>query len=86
MKTPEPWVGVNELQEYAVQMFVRCYIRSEDYWKALPSIQKDVKAALDKNNILIAVTRQATAVRNERETPLNRVMPEPSETRREAAE
>jgi small conductance mechanosensitive channel len=86
MKTPEPWVGVNELQEYAVQMFVRCYIKSDDYWKALPSIQKDVKAALDKNNILIAVTRQATAVRNERETPLNRATPGPSETRREAAE
>jgi small conductance mechanosensitive channel len=86
MKTPEPWVGINELQEYAVEMFVRCYIKSEDYWKALPSIQKDVKNALDKNNILIAVTRQATAVRNEREIALNRVTPEPSETRREAAE
>ena len=66
LKAPEPWVGVSELQEYAVQMFVRCYIRSEDYWKALPSIQKDVKTALDRAGILIAVTRQAVAVRNEK--------------------
>ncbi|HWA90812.1 MAG TPA: mechanosensitive ion channel domain-containing protein [Rhizomicrobium sp.] len=58
-KTPAPWVGVSELQEYAVLMFVRCYIQSEDYWKALPSIQKDVKTALDRAGILIAVTRQA---------------------------
>ena len=86
LKTPEPWVGVSELQEYAVLMFVRCYIKSDDYWKALPSIQKDVKAALDRNNILIAVTRQAVAERNEPETRLNRATTEPSETRREAAE
>jgi small conductance mechanosensitive channel len=77
LKTPEPWVGVSELQEYAVQMFVRCYIKSEDYWKALPSIQKDVKTALDKNNVLIAVTRQAPITRAEPAMPGN--------TRREQA-
>jgi small conductance mechanosensitive channel len=71
LKAPEPSVGVSELQEYAVQMFVRCHIRSEDYWKALPSIQKDVKAALDRAGILIAVTRQAAAVRNEKPMPAN---------------
>ena len=71
LKTPEPWVGVSELQEYAVQMFVRCYIKSDDYWKALPSIQKDVKTALDKNNVLIAVTRQAAIVRTEPAVPGN---------------
>jgi len=71
LKTPEPWVGVSELQEYAVQMFVRCYIKSDDYWKALPSIQKDVKTALDKNNVLIAVARQAPIIRTEPAMPGN---------------
>jgi small conductance mechanosensitive channel len=71
LKTPEPWVGVDSIEEYAVRMFVRCYIKSDDYWKALPSIQKDVKGAIDKAGILIAVTRQATAVRNERLVPAN---------------
>jgi small conductance mechanosensitive channel len=71
LKTPEPFVGVNELQEYAVQMFVRCYIKSDDYWKALPSIQKDVKTALDREHILIAVTRQAAIVRAEPAVPGN---------------
>lgn len=64
-KTPAPWVGVIELQEYAVRVGVRCYIRSEDYWKALPSIQKDVKAALDRAGILIAVARQAPIMRDD---------------------
>jgi len=76
LKIPEPWVGVSELQEYAVQMFVRCYIKSEDYWKALPSIQKDVKTALDKNNILIAVSRQAPITRTEPAMPGNTVREE----------
>lgn len=78
LKTPEPWVGVNELQEYAVQMFVRCYIKSDDYWKALPSIQKDVKTALDKNNVLIAVTRQAAITRTEPAVPGNTMREEPA--------
>jgi small conductance mechanosensitive channel len=71
LKTPEPWVGVDSIGEYAVSMFVRCYIKSQDYWKALPSIQKDVKTAIDKAGILIAVTRQAVAVRNEKPVPAN---------------
>jgi small conductance mechanosensitive channel len=69
LKAPEPWVGVSELQEYAVQMFVRCYIHSEDYWKALPSIQRCVKDALDKAGVLLAVPRQAAIVRQEQSLP-----------------
>jgi small conductance mechanosensitive channel len=71
LKTPEPWVGVSALQEYAVLMFVRGYVASRDYWQALPSIQKDVKQAMDKAGILIAVTRQAPAVRNEPQSARN---------------
>jgi small conductance mechanosensitive channel len=86
LKTPEPSAGVSDLQEYAVRISVNCCVRSEDYWKALPSIQKDVKAALDREHILIAVTRQAVAARNEPETPLNRATPAgPSSSRRQAA-
>jgi small conductance mechanosensitive channel len=59
LKAPQAWAGVSELQEYAVVMFVRAYVKSEDYWRALPAIQKSVKDALDANGILIAVTRQA---------------------------
>jgi small conductance mechanosensitive channel len=71
LKTPEPWVGVDSIEDHAVHVFVRCYIKSQDYWKALPSIQKDVKTAIDRAGILIAVTRQAGAVRNERLVPAN---------------
>jgi small conductance mechanosensitive channel len=71
LKTPEAWVGVSALQEYAVLMFVRGYVASRDYWQALPSIQKDVKQALDKTGILTAVTRQAAVIRNEPQSRRN---------------
>jgi len=59
-------------------MFVTCYIKSGDYWKALPSIQKDVKTALDKNNVLIAVSRQAPIIRTEPAMPGNTMREEPA--------
>ena len=82
LKAPEPRAGVWELQEYGVEMFVRAYVKSEDYWKARPTVKKDVKNALDKANVLRAVTRQAAVVRNEPRTPATEV----PASRREAAE
>lgn len=63
LKAPAPGVSVSELQEYAVLMQVTAYVHSEDYWRALSPIQKDVKNALDKAGILLAVTRQASVDR-----------------------
>ena len=65
IKDPAPSVVVAALQEYAVVMKARAYIRSPDYWKALYGLQRAVKDALDKAHILIAVTRQAAVIRNE---------------------
>jgi len=76
-KSPEPWVGVSELQDYAVILAARCFVRSEDYWRALASVQKSVKDALDRAGILIAVPRQAAAIRIEPEHPRNTPPPPP---------
>src|SRR5215813_2897918 len=71
LKKPEPWIGISELQDYAVQLFVRAHVASRDYWQALPSLQKDVKRALDKCGALPAVPRQAPAVRSEPQSRRN---------------
>lgn len=65
LKEPSPSAVVHELQEYAVVMQARAYVRSADYWQALWPLQKAVKAALDQARILIAVTRQAAINRSE---------------------
>jgi hypothetical protein len=44
-------------------MFVRAYVKSDEYWKAVPAIQRSVKDALDKAGVLRAVTRQAAVDR-----------------------
>jgi small conductance mechanosensitive channel len=72
LKDPPPSVVVSELQEYSVVMRVRAHVRSLDYWRALWSLQKEVKIALDKAGVLIAVTRQAVINRTEPDVPGNR--------------
>lgn len=74
LKTPSPSAVVKELQEYAVLMTVRAYVRSEDYWKTLYALQRAVKDALDGAGILIAVPRQAPITRAETEMPGNTVV------------
>jgi len=64
-KTPAPKVNVVDLKEYSVVLGVNCCVRSEDYGDALPSIRKSVKIALDKAEVLLAVSRQAPIIRNE---------------------
>jgi small conductance mechanosensitive channel len=59
LKAPQPVVGISEQLEYTVMMFVRAYVKSDEYWKAVPAIQRSVKDALDKAGVLRAVTRQA---------------------------
>jgi small conductance mechanosensitive channel len=68
LKMPEPWVGVDAIQEYTVQMRVRCYVKSEDYWRAIASLQRSVITSVTQAGVLTAVTRQAPVVRNEPET------------------
>jgi small conductance mechanosensitive channel len=75
LKDPPPSAVVFELQEYAVMMRARAHVRSPDYWKALWSLQKDVKIALDKAKVLPAVPRQAAIVRNEPVVEANRPPP-----------
>ena len=78
---PAPSVIVAELGDYAMKMRARAYVRSPDYWRALWSLQKEVKIALDKARILPAVPRQAPIVRNEPEVAGNALPPKDSQER-----
>ena len=78
LKDPPPSVVLQELQEYTMVMRARAHVRSPDYWKALWSLQKEVKIALDQAQILPAVTRQAPAVRAEPKVTGNRPAEKPA--------
>lgn len=85
LKDPPPTVVLNEIGEYFMAMRARAHVRSPDYWKALWSLQKEVKIALDKAGILSAGNRQAPIVRNEPISAVNRPAPA-EETAKEDAE
>jgi small conductance mechanosensitive channel len=70
VKEPPASVVVAALQEYAVVMRARVYVRTPDYWQALYALQKRVKSAMSQAGILVAVTRQAAAIRNEPLSPI----------------
>ena len=72
LKEPAPDAVVQAIQEYAVVMRARAHVRSADYWRALRTLPKEVKAALDHAGIMTASPRQAVTVRNERPTDGNR--------------
>jgi small conductance mechanosensitive channel len=77
LKDPAPSATVTALQEYAVVMTAYAFVRSPDYWAAQSSLQRAVKDALTKAGVLVAVSRQAGAVRNE---PLSPITAPPADT------
>jgi len=76
LKEPAATAIVQELKEYSVVMRARAYVRSADYWKALWSLQKEVKTALDNAKVLTAVARQAPITRTEPSMPGNQAQPQ----------
>jgi small conductance mechanosensitive channel len=73
MKEPAPTAIVSEIQEYSLIFKARCHARSPDYWKVLWPAQQAVATALNQAGILLPVTRQAVAVRNEPDMPATHV-------------
>jgi small conductance mechanosensitive channel len=53
LKDPEPVVAVSELADSSVNLVVRPWVNTEDYWVARFALIEAVKRALDDNNISI---------------------------------
>ena len=53
LNEPEPVVAVSELADSSVNLVVRPWVNTGDYWMARFAVIEDVKRALDDNNITI---------------------------------
>jgi small conductance mechanosensitive channel len=53
LKDPEPMVAVSELADSSVNLVVRPWVNTADYWVARFALIEGVKRALDDNNISI---------------------------------
>jgi small conductance mechanosensitive channel len=65
LKTPEPVSGVHKIDEYALVLLARCWVNSADQFRIPYDLKKLVTEKLDEAGILIPVTRQAVAERDE---------------------
>jgi small conductance mechanosensitive channel len=65
LKTPPPISGVRSIDEYSITLIARCHVANADQFRAPYDLKKLVKDHLHAAGIAIAVTRQATAERDE---------------------
>jgi small conductance mechanosensitive channel len=65
LKTPAPVSGVHKIDEYALVLLARCWVHSADQFRIPYDLKRIVAEKLDRAGILIPVTRQAVAERDE---------------------
>ncbi len=53
LKSPEPSIGVNSLASSSVQLFVRGWVDTSDYFSVKVALLENIKIALDEHNIEI---------------------------------
>jgi small conductance mechanosensitive channel len=53
LDTPEPLIKVHELGDSSVNMIVRPWVKTDDYWDVYWDLMKAIKLALDKEGISI---------------------------------
>ena len=49
----DPFVGVLEFADSSINLAVRCWVRTPDYWKAYFELNEEIKNTFDKNGINI---------------------------------
>ena len=49
----DPFVGVLEFADSSINLTVRCWVRTPDYWKAYFELNEEIKNTFDKNGINI---------------------------------
>lgn len=62
-------VEILEFAASSVNLAVRCYVKNADYWSAYWQIYREVKYALDENNISIPYPHTEMIIKNGNDTP-----------------
>jgi len=65
LKEPNPTVAVSELGDSSVNLVVRPWVKSTDYWDAYFDVTAKVKLALDANGITIPYPQRDVHIKGE---------------------
>ncbi|MBQ8413008.1 MAG: mechanosensitive ion channel [Lachnospiraceae bacterium] len=63
-KTKEMNVFVDSFQESAIKMGLRCFVKTDDYWKAKWEITENIKLEFDKKNIVIPFNQMEVTLKS----------------------
>ena len=69
---PEPWAGVTDLLDSAVEVTLTAWTKSEDYWQARAEVFQAAKEALDAAGIEIPFPHQVAVPYGDDDTPMPR--------------
>ena len=69
---PEPWAGVTDLLDSAVEVTLTAWTRSEDYWQARADVFQAAKEALDAAGIEIPFPHQVAVPYGDEDAPMPR--------------
>lgn len=71
LKEPKPVVAVGALAANSVQLIVRPWVRTVDYWAAYWDITEQIKLAFDEAGISIPYNQMELHIKNNNTLPLN---------------
>ena len=57
-------VFVDSFQESAIKMGLRCFVKTDDYWKAKWEITENIKLEFDKKNIVIPFNQMEVTLKS----------------------
>jgi small conductance mechanosensitive channel len=63
LKFPEPIVPVGALSPSSVDLILRCWVRTSEYWNVLFDLQKNIKLRFDAEGITMPFPQQTASVR-----------------------
>jgi len=61
--TNEMNIFVDSFQESSIKMGIRCWVKTDDYWKAKWEIMENIKLEFDKNNIKIPFNQMEVKIK-----------------------
>jgi small-conductance mechanosensitive channel len=72
LKDPSPYVGVSDLGDSSVDLLIRPWVNTDDYWNTKWDLTRNIKETYDKEGISIPFPQRDLWIKNSNETNINK--------------
>jgi small-conductance mechanosensitive channel len=70
LKDPKPYIGVSDLGDSSVNLLIRPWVKTDDYWNTKWDLTKSIKESFDKEGVSIPFPQRDIWIKNENEINL----------------